>query len=486
MTNSAMLAIDQGTTNTKALLVGADGKLIASRSVGMTLNYPKPGWAEQCADEVWQAVKAAIEQLLDIAPTVDVAGIAISNQRETTVLWDAATGKPVGPAVSWQCRRSADICESFTDSSVRQDIEARSGLTVDPMFPSGKLKWLLDNIEGARERAERGELRFGTIDSWLLWQLTAGQTHATDFGNASRTQLFNLESLYWDPELLRMFNVPNQILPTVVDSAGPIGVLGCEIRGLTPGTPILAMMGDSHAALYAHGIETPGRAKVTIGTGSSIMTITDSKVQSSSGLSSTIAWGVDGKAVYALEGNILVAGNAARFMTTLLGLEDEVALTELAKSVANSDGVTFVPALAGLGAPHWKPDAQGLVDGLSLGTGPGHIARATLEAIAHQVADVVGAMDTDRATPLASLSVDGGASRNEIIMQALACFTDKNVSRVAIPEASAMGAAKMAFGALGVQQMPVDEAGDRYAPGDYPSDRMALRKQWAQAVERLT
>lgn len=486
MAKAAILAIDQGTTNTKALLVATDGSLIASRSVGMILSYPRPGWAEQCPNTIWQSVVAVIEDVLKAAPDVDVEGLAISNQRETTVLWEAKSGEPVAPAVSWQCRRSTDICKSIINIGDRAEIEARSGLAVDPMFPASKIAWLLKNVPEVQGRAENGELRAGTIDSWLLWKLTAGTVHATDHGNASRTQLMNLENLEWDPVLLDLFNIPEALLPLPKYSGGHLGTLKADITGLKKGIPILAVMGDSHAALYAHGIHQPGLAKVTIGTGSSVMAVSDGCLASNAGLSSTIAWSTEKATVYAQEGNIIVAGNAARFMSQLLGIDDEQALTDLAATVPASDGVCFVPALAGLGAPHWSTDARGLIDGMSLGTKPAHLARATFEAIAHQVADVVDAMDTDMASPLLGLSVDGGASRNDMIMQALACFAGKDVARMAIPEASAMGAARLALAQLGATSLQEYRAEKSFSPDDYGQDRERLRTQWGGAIRRTT
>ncbi|MGV1684600.1 FGGY family carbohydrate kinase [Sphingopyxis sp. NJF-3] len=485
MTERLVLAIDQGTTNTKALLVAPDGSVRLSRSRTMSLDYPQPGWVEQSASDIWETVAGLIAEVVAAAGAADIAAVAISNQRETIVVWDAATGRPIGPAIIWQCRRSADRCNALRAAGHEAEIAARSGLGVDPLFPAAKIAWLLDETPGARARAERGELKCGTIDSWLLWNLTAGGVHATDHGNASRTQLFNLDTLSWDADLARLFDVPLSLLPTVMPSDSRFGAVAPGVTALAEHTPIHAMIGDSHAALFAHAANG-ARLKVTIGTGSSLMTATDGRVRSSHGLSSTIAWSRGDAVQHALEGNISVSGQAAAFAATLLGLPDEEALTALAASVDDSDGVVFVPALAGLGAPHWCSDARGEITGLSLSSGRAHVARATLEAIALQIGDVVAALDADLGTRLPELSVDGGATRNTLLMQLLADLLDREIVRPAIAEASALGAARLAgealLGLAAAESHSIQA--ERFAPAMVAEQRARVVRRWRDAVAR--
>lgn len=484
MAEQLILAIDQGTTNTKALLVAPDGSVRVSRSRAMKVEYPRSGWAEQSASDIWEAVAALIAELAAAAGAADIVAVAISNQRETIVVWEAETGRPIGPAIIWQCRRSADTCATLRAAGHEADVIARSGLGLDPLFPAGKIAWLLDSVTGARDRANRGELRCGTIDSWLLWNLTGGAVHATDHSNASRTQLFNLDTLGWDPELARLFDIPLSLLPSVMPSDSHFGTVAPGLTALRDGTPVHAMIGDSHAALFAHH-EAGARTKVTIGTGSSLMTATDGRVRSSHGLSSTIAWSQGGAVQHALEGNILVSGHAASFATTLLGLADEAALTALAASVADSGGVVFVPALAGLGAPHWSSDARGEITGLSLATEPAHIARATLEAIALQIGDVLAALEADLGAALTDLSVDGGAARNDLLMQLLADLTDRGIVRPEITEASALGAARLAREALGIAEAADGSVQtERFAPAMAADRRALVLRRWREAVSR--
>jgi glycerol kinase len=485
MNASAILAIDQGTSNTKALLVAGDGSVLLSRSRPIRVDYPRAGWAEQSASEIWETVAALIGQVHAAAPEVTVAAVAISNQRETVVLWEAATGRPLAPAVIWQCQRSADRLTALRAGGHAGEIAARSGLGLDPLFPAAKIAWLLDSVPGARERAARGELRCGTIDAWLLWNLTGGAVHATDHSNASRTQLFNLDTLGWDAELARLFDVPLGILPTILPSDSRFGELAAGATALPAGTPIHAMLGDSHAALFGHGIDVPGQGKATIGTGSSLMVATERRVHSSHGLSSTIAWFRGGAAQHALEGNISVSGHAAAFATTLLGLADEAALTALAETVPDSEGVVFVPALGGLGAPHWCTSARGTISGMSLSSRPAHIARATLEAIALQIGDVLDAIDADLGSDLCELLVDGGASRNPVLVQLLADLLDRPVVRPHVAEASALGVARLAGEAIGL--MPAARAprdADTFLPVMTASRRDAIRRHWRTAVTR--
>lgn len=483
MSGPVILAIDQGTTNTKALLVAPDGSVLLSRSRPMQVTYPQPGWAEQSASDIWDAVAALIAELVATAPDAQIAALAISNQRETVVLWEAATGRPIAPAVIWQCARSAERCAALRAAGFEDAIASRSGLSIDPLFPAAKIGWLLDTIPGARDRAAGGDIRAGTIDSWLLWNLTGGTVHSTDHSNASRTQLFNLDTLDWDAELARIFDVPLAILPRIAASDSGFGAVAPGLTALPAGTPIQVLLGDSHAALFAHGIHAPGRVKATIGTGSSLMAATASRVRSSHGLSSTIAWSrVASGAQHAIEGNISVSGHAAAFATALLGLVDEQALTDLASSVDSSEGVVFVPALAGLGAPHWNTDARGTISGMTLATRPAHIARATLEAIALQIGDVLDAIAADLGIDLPELSIDGGAARNAMLAQMLADLTGRTIVRPEIAEASALGVARMAAQALGLAATPASAATDRFEPELTTGARTTIRHNWRESV----
>lgn len=473
-----VLAIDQGTTNTKALLVSADGRVHHQASVPNHVTYPQSGWAEQSATALVEGVRQVIAEVVAKAGDAGILAVAISNQRESIVVWDAQTGEPIGPCVIWQCRRSAPKCAELREAGHAGVIESKTGLALDPLFPAGKIAWLLDNVPGARERAERGELRCGTVDSWLLWTLTGGAVHATDHSNASRTQLFNTQSLEWDAELAGLFDVPLSLLPEVRSSDAEFGrIAGGDLDGL----PIHAMIGDSHAALYGHGVRAPGTVKATYGTGTSLMALVPERVLSQHGLSSTIAWSQGGRVAHALEGNISVSGQAAAFMAELLGIKDAAALSALAESVDDSNGAAFVPALVGLGAPYWRADARGTISGLSLGTKPAHLARAALEAIAFQVADVFSAMEQDMGAPMGELRADGGASRNGFLMQFQADILGRSVATAAAPEVSALGAAALAFAGLGIAMAPVPAAG-RHDPAMNDSDRAAHRQRWRAAV----
>jgi glycerol kinase len=481
MSGELILAIDQGTTNTKALLVEASGRVLHQASTPNIVTYPQPGWAEQSATALVDGVKLVIAEIVAKAGDADIAGIGISNQRESILVWDAANGEPIGPVVIWQCRRSASRCDALRAAGHADAIEAKTGLALDPLFPAAKIAWLLDNAPGARARAEAGELRAGTVDSWLLWNLTGGKVHATDRSNASRTQLFNTETLGWDTDLCRLFDVPISMLAEVQPSDARFGITAEGATALPAGTPILAMIGDSHAALFGHGVRTPGTVKATYGTGTSLMALTPNRVRSTHGLSSTIAWSQGGKVQHALEGNISVSGQTAAFAAELLGLADAAALSALAETVSDSNGVAFVPALVGLGAPHWRAEARGTITGMSLGTKPAHLARAALEAIAFQIADVYRAMEADMGAPLGELRADGGASRNRTVMQFEADILDRPVAIAAAPEVSALGAAALAFSALGIQ-MPGVPAAAHFTPQMDDATRNKHCQRWQSAV----
>jgi glycerol kinase len=485
MTADLVLAIDQGTTNTKALVVAADGSVVTRAARPMKVVYPQPGWAEQSATDLWATVHEAVAEALRDVDRGRLAAIAISNQRESVVLWDRATGAPIGPCVIWQCRRSSAACASLRARGLAEAIRAKTGLGLDPLFPASKIAWLLDQHPSLRPRAARGELAVGTIDAWLLWNLTGGRVHACDRSNASRTQLFDIRRLAWDAELAEIFRVPLAVLPEVRPSDARFGTTTTGLAGIPAGIPIRAMMGDSHAALYGHAVDGPGTVKATYGTGSSLMTLTDGVVASTHGLASTIAWSRGDRVAHALEGNISVSAQAAAFMAKMLGLADVVALSALAETVDGSDGVVFVPALVGLGAPHWNDAARGLVTGLSLGSTPAHIARATFEAIALQIVDVVEAMEGDLHHPLARLSVDGGATANRFLMRLQADLAGRPIDVSGITELSAVGAARMAFAAIGGDdtRLFVPEV-TTFTPTLSPDRRAAIRATWKSAVAR--
>ncbi len=480
----AILAIDQGTTNTKALLFDMDGAVVARASRPTGVTYPEPGWAEQSATAIWRSVAEVIAEVT--AGGVDVAAIGVSNQRESVLVWDAATGEALGPCVLWQCARSASRCEALKAEGYEPDVVARTGLTLNPMFSAGKLGWLLDSIPDARRRALAGEIKAGTVDSWLLWKLTGGAVHATDHSNASRTQLMNLETLQWDAQMAALFDIPLQVLPRIEPSGGRFGTTAAGPTVLPAGIPILAMLGDSHAALFGHGFEGPGQVKATCGTGSSLMTVTDKRVWSAHGLSSTIAWSEEGQALHAVEGNISVSGHTAAFVTRLLGLRDEEALTALAMSTPDSGGLCLVPALAGLGAPHWNDDARGLICGMTLGTGPEHLARAAIEAMALQIHDVFEAMQADLHRDLDELHVDGGAARNDLFVQLLADVIGRPVRRAEVTELSALGAARMAAKSLGLTLKAAQGETRTFSPGVAQAEREAMLARWRLALRRAT
>ncbi len=480
MSRPAILAVDQGTTNTKALLIAADdGEVLGRASHPLGVIHPHPGWAEQSADAIWGSVAGAIAEVLATTPGADVAALAIANQRETIMLWDADTGEAIAPAISWQCRRTSQRCAVLRPSE--DAVVAATGLGIDPLAPSTKLAWLLDEVPGARNRAEAGQLRAGTVDSWLLTKLSGGGVHATDVSNASRTQLMSLETLEWDPDMLNLFGIPACLLPTILGSDASFGTTsGADVPS---GIPIRGVLGDSHAALLGHGFAGAGQAKVTCGTGSSLMGVTRGRVHSTHGLWSTIAWSKGGEVFHALEGNVAVSGHAAAFAVQLMKLADESELTALAQSVPDAGGVTFVPALAGLGAPHWHDAARGQLTGLSLGTSPAHVARAVIEGIALQIADIVFAMDADLTTPLETLSVDGGAAGNDLLVQMLANVIDRPVLRPSQLDLGARGVARLAAEVSGVvgEAWP-DAPRQRFEPITTQSERDATRDRWRAAV----
>ena len=470
-----VLAIDQGTTNTKALLVSDRGEIVARSSAPLTTCYPNPGWVEQSAADIWSSVQTVIAQIAGTGIRIDAVGIA--NQRETLVVWDARTSVPLCPAIVWQCRRTADACAARVAAGRNAAVRQMTGLDINPLFPASKLEWVLQNVANARTLAEAGHLRAGTVDTWLLWNLTKGASFATDHSNASRTQLFDTATLTFSPQLCRMFGVPLDCLPTPKASDANFGVTAPGATALPPGVPIRAMMGDSHAALYGHGVSSPGTVKATFGTGSSLMTLTPARGQSRHGLSGTIAWTRGTQTVHALEGNITVSAQAAAFMAGILDIGSVQALSDLAHSVPDAGGVTFVPALAGLGAPHWDDQAKGTITGMTHGTTRAHLARAAVEAIAHQIADVFEAMELDIGHAITELRADGGASGNAALMQLQADILGRPVHQSPLEEVGALGVAGLALG-IDLPPGPTVE----HRPAISSSDRADLRSQWARAL----
>ena len=393
---------------------------------------------------------------------------------------------PICPAILWQCRRTADICDRLIAGGHDPDVVAASGLGINPLFPASKLGWVMAHVPAAAERARTGHLRAGTVDAWLLWNLTGGQSFATDHSNASRTQVFNTRTLTWDAALCDLFNVPMGALAAPMPSDSRFGETAWGVTDLPAGVPVLAMMGDSHAALYGHGMRAPGTVKATYGTGSSLMTLTPGRVGSAHGLSGTIAWTTRDGTAHALEGNITVSAQAAAYMAKMLGLADAGALSDLAQTVTGSHGVTFVPALAGLGAPHWDDHATGAIDGLTLGSAPAHVARATFEAIAFQIADVFAAMEADVGARLESLRADGGASRNDFLMQLQADLLGREVLRADIGEVGALGVASMAFSSMegGTKAVASGAAPRVFHPALPETQRAAQAARWKRAVGR--
>ncbi|MCA1439985.1 FGGY-family carbohydrate kinase [Ensifer sp. IC4062] len=439
---TAILAIDQGTTNSKAVLVSTSGEILSRGSSPVGIEHPQPGWVEQSPLRIWESVQEAIAACLQAGPVVDVLGIAISNQRESVTVWDAATGEPLGPVVSWQCRRSAPTCAELIAAGHGARVQALTGLPIDPMFPGPKMKWLLDRVPAGHR------VRLGTIDAWLIHCFTDGAVHACDAANAARSQLYDLNAQVWSDELCGLFGVPQSALPEARDSAARLGTTK-NVPGLRDGIPIASAIGDSHAALFGHGAFNPGDGKVTFGTGSSIMTTLPRFIAPEQGITTTIAWSIAGKPTYAFEGNILVSAAALPWMAEMLGLPDIQALTDLA-ATAEPGGPGFVPAFVGLGAPYWHADARALFSGITFNTTRAQMARAVTDSMAFQVHDVFKAMSDQSPTPLGRLYVDGGPSQNTFLMQCVADTLNHVIIQCDAPEASALGAAYLAGLSLGI------------------------------------
>jgi glycerol kinase len=479
-----LLAIDQGTSATKAVLVDSGGAVVATASAPVGTSHPRPGWVEQSAAEIWRSVREAVRSCVAQGPRRQVAAVGISTQRESVMLWERSTGTPVGPLLGWQDRRTAALCGRLLADGVWSQVRAATGLPLDPMFSALKARWLLDAYDPGRLRSRSGDLCLGTVDSWLLWQLSGGTVHAIEAGNAARTQLLDIRTLQWDPQLLELFGIPAQVLPVVTSSTGPFPPL----RGLAPvpdGTPVAAVLGDSHAALFGHGVFVPGRVKATYGTGSSIMGLVadPGRAAKDSRLCLTLAWD-DGNPAYAVEGNIRSSGATLRWLARTVG-RTEGELADLA--AADSGGAHLVPAFGGLAAPWWDNDAQGVISGLSFATGLPELARAALESIAFQVEDVIAAVD-DVTGPVGSILADGGPTDNAALMQLQADTSQRVVERPVARDLSALGAAHLAGHALGMftgdRLAGLRRESDVYRPGRLPADNHARLAAWHDAVRR--
>jgi glycerol kinase len=492
MTRRFVLALDQGTSGSTALVVDPEGGVRARGYAELPQYYPQPGWVEHDPDELWATTEQAARAALASAGVAggEVAAVGITNQRETTLLWERSSGTPVHRAIVWQCRRTAALCDRLRRDGHEARIREGTGLVLDAYFSGTKLRWLLDQVPGARRRAERGELAFGTVDSWLLWKLTGGGVHATDVSNASRTLLLDLRRVDWDPELLEMLAVPAAVLPRVQASSGVFGE-SVELGWLPRGVPIAGIAGDQQAALFGQACYQPGTAKNTYGTGCFLLLNTGpTPVASRHGLLTTIAWRIGGVTTYALEGSVFIAGAALQWLRDGLGLIRTAAESEaLARSVDDTDGVYFVPAFVGLGAPYWDMYARGTIVGLTRGTTAAHLVRAALEAIAYQSRDVLEAMVSEAGIAPRRLRVDGGAAANELLCQFQADMLDLPVLRPAVIETTGLGAAYLA--GLGVGLWPSLEAlaaraaiERTFAPAMDPARRAQRYEGWRRAVDR--
>jgi glycerol kinase len=484
-------AIDAGTTGITVLVLGPDARVRGRAYSEFTQHYPKPGWVEHDASEIWAVTEKVLwAALADArAGAVALAGIGITNQRETTVLWDRSTGEPVAPAIVWQCRRSAEICERLKEEGLEPEVRRRTGLVLDPYFSATKIIWYLENIDGLRKRAEAGELAFGTIDSWLIWKLTGGAVHATEPSNASRTVLYSLEDQAWDPWLLDRFDIPSVLLPEIRPTSGRFGTTA---RGFLPAeVPISGVAGDQQAALFGQACFEDGMAKNTYGTGSFVLMNTGTRVpRSEHGLLSTAAWDTGDGLRYALEGAIFITGAAIQWLRDELGVISAASEAgPLAESVPDTGGSYLVPAFVGLGAPYWDPYARGAFLGITRGTSKAHLARAAVEAMAYQTRDVVDAMAADAGVPLAELRVDGGASVMDVLCQFQADQLGVPVRRPANLETTALGAAYLAGLAEGVWSSPTEISDSWAAAAEFEPNRSrdeadSLYEGWKKAVAR--
>lgn len=485
-----IMALDLGTTSCRCIIFDKNGRICSAAQKEFTQYFPQPGWVEHDAEEIWATQTGLMyEAMSKIDITInEIAGIGITNQRETTVLWDKETGRPVHKAIVWQCRRTAGYCDELKKLGMAEFFRSKTGLVLDAYFSATKLRWLLDNAAGARERAEKGKLLFGTVDSWIIWKLTGGKVHVTDYSNASRTMLFNIHTLKWDEEFLRVLKIPRQILPEVKPSSHVYGYTDSKLFGRE--VPIAGAGGDQQCALFGQTCFERGEVKNTYGTGGfMLMNTGTAPVNSHNGLVTTIAWGVDDKVEYALEGSIFVAGAAVQWLRDELGLIRDAAESEvLAKSVPDANGCYVVPAFVGLGAPYWDQYARGAIVGLTRGVNRNHIVRATLESIAYQVNDVLMAMQEDSGMPITSLRVDGGACDNDFLMQFQADILNTSVVRPYRIETTAMGAAYLAGLAVGYWRSKEEILANHVIAAEFKpqmgqAKRESLLQGWHNAVK---
>ena len=485
-----VMALDAGTTSNRCILFDKKGRVCSSAQREFTQYFPRPGWVEHDADEIWASqLGVAVEAMNKIgASAEDIAAIGITNQRETVIVWDKATGEPVCRAIVWQCRRTSGYCDSLKAKGLTEKFRDKTGLVIDAYFSGTKIKWILDNVPTAREKAEKGELLFGTVETWLIWKLTKGKVHVTDYSNASRTMLFNISSLEWDEEILKELDIPGSMLPEVRPSSCIYGETDPSFFG--GAIPIAGAAGDQQAALFGQTCFAPGEAKNTYGTGCFLLMNTgETPVFSKNGLVTTIAWGLDGKVTYALEGSIFVAGAAIQWLRDEMRLIDSAADSAyMAQKVPDTNGCYVVPAFTGLGAPHWDQYARGTIVGITRGVNKYHIIRATLESLAYQVNDVLTAMKADSGIELAALRADGGASANDFLMQVQADIINAPVRRPACVETTAAGAAYLAGLAVGywadkndvIKNQIIEQT---FEPSICPEDRDSRIRGWNKAVK---
>ncbi len=484
-----ILAIDQGTTSTRAMVFDKQGNTIALAQQDITQYFPKPGWVEHNPIEIWETVLSTIQEVAKKVGPKNIAAIGITNQRETTVVWDKRTGKPVYNAIVWQSRQTMDICEALKAKGLDPAVRYKTGLLIDAYFSGTKIKWILDNVPGAQADAFAGNLLFGTIDSWILWNLSEERTHATDYTNASRTMLYNIRELVWDDELLSAFDIPASMLPKVMDSSAIYGHAKAEFLGVE-NVVISGIAGDQQAALFGQGCFAEGMAKNTYGTGCFMLMNTGNEVVASqNGLLTTIAWGLNGRVEYALEGSIFVAGSAVKWMRDTVEWFTDVAETEhLALSLPSSEGVYVVPAFVGLGTPYWDSEVRGAIFGLTRGSSRSHLIRATLESVAYQTKDVLSVMERDSGIKLKTLRVDGGMVRNNFLMQFQCDMLGVNVERPVVQETTALGAAYLAGLAVGYWKDQADIAQNWQLERDFSPEMSTenadkLYLGWQKAVE---
>ncbi|MBP3878027.1 MAG: glycerol kinase GlpK [Lachnospiraceae bacterium] len=484
-----IMAFDAGTTSNRCILFDHDGRIVSVAQKEFTQFFPKPGWVEHDADEIWQTqIETAREAMANAGASAgDIAAIGITNQRETVIVWEKETGRPVTKAIVWQCRRTSEYADSLKEAGCTEMIREKTGLVIDAYFSATKLRWILENIPGAREKAERGELLFGTVDTWLIWKLTGGAVHATDYSNASRTMLYNIRTLSWDEDILKLLDIPRCMLPEVKPSSGVFGYTDPQVLGAA--IPIAGAAGDQQAALFGQTCFEPGEAKNTYGTGCFMLMNTGSEpVFSGNGLVTTIAWGIGGKVTYALEGSIFVAGAALQWLRDEMRLIESAPDSEyMAMKVADTNGCYVVPAFTGLGAPYWDQYARGAIVGLTRGCNKYHIIRATLDSLAYQTYDVLRSMRADSGIEISSLKVDGGASANNYLMQTQADIIDAPVLRPKTVETTAMGAAYLAGLAVGYWNSTEEvkkswEIMRTFVPSIAPEKREKMIRGWNRAV----